>query len=76
MNSRPPSTKGDGNSAAEPKARRRKRALNLSNSSRPRDPSYKIGGGSRGEGEPRVLRVYLRRICNIVFPTQSVLIRI
>jgi hypothetical protein len=37
---------------------------------------YKIGGGSRGEGEPRVLRVYLRRICNIVFPTQSVLIRI
>jgi len=44
-------TKGDGNSAAEPKARRRKRARNLSNSScsSSRDPSYKIGGGSRGE---------------------------
>ncbi len=42
-------TKGDGNSAAKPKAMRRKRARNLSNSSRPRDPSYKIGGGSRGE---------------------------
>jgi hypothetical protein len=50
MNFRPPSTKGDGNSAAEPKARWRKKGLNnLSNSSRPRGPSYKIGGGSRGE---------------------------
>jgi len=49
MNFRPPSTKGDGNSAAEPKARRQKRARNLSNSSRPRDPSYKMRGGSRGE---------------------------
>ena len=50
MISRPPSTKGDGNSAAEPKVRRRKKGLNnLSNSSRPRDPSYKMGGGSGGE---------------------------
>jgi len=49
MNFCPPYTKGDGNSAAEPKARWRKRACILSNSSRPRGPSYKIGGGSRGE---------------------------
>jgi len=45
----PPSTKGDGNSVAKPKARRQKWARNRANSSRPRDPSYKIGGGSRGE---------------------------
>jgi len=63
MNFRPPSTKGDGNSAAEPKARRRKRACNLSNSSRPRGPSYKIEGvGVEEKSEPRVLRVYLRHI--------------
>ncbi len=42
MNFCPPSTKGYGNSAAEPKVRRQKRARNLSNSSGPRDPSYKI----------------------------------
>jgi len=49
MNFRPPPTKGDATSTAEPKARRRKRAHKLSNSLCPREPSYKIGGGSRGE---------------------------
>ena len=65
MNFRPPSPKGDGNSAAEPKARRRnKGSITCQTPHVPETLATRHGVGVEEKSEPSVLRVYLRRNCN------------